>query len=72
LRNIRVGIEIWLLPRIRTSYMFFFFNKIRGQEGKTSSAQRQDEGAKIMYTHVSKCKNDKIKLKKRKYLKKLY
>jgi hypothetical protein len=39
------------------------------QEGRTGSAQKQGEGeeegqvAQTMYTHVSKCINDKIKEK---------
>jgi hypothetical protein len=45
----------------------FLFNKIREQEGGTGSAQRWgEEAAQIVYTHVSKCKNNKIKLKKKK------
>jgi hypothetical protein len=49
----------------------FSFNKIR-QESGTSSAWRRDWGdggrkvAQIMYTHISKCKNNKIKFEKRK------
>jgi hypothetical protein len=43
----------------------FLFNKIKEQKGRTGSAQKQGrvEGkvTQIMYTHVSKCKNDKIK-----------
>jgi hypothetical protein len=49
----------------------FFFYKTREQEGGTGSAQRLEGGgrergrkkvvAQIMYIHVSKCKNDKIK-----------
>jgi hypothetical protein len=41
----------------------FLFNKIE-QEGGTGSAQKRGgvgEVAQIMYTHVSKYKNDKIK-----------
>jgi hypothetical protein len=47
------------------SYYFFcfLFNKIRKQEGRKGSAPG-GEVAQIMYTHVSKCKNDKIKRKK--------
>jgi hypothetical protein len=45
----------------------FFLNKIREKEGGSGSAQRLGIGevAQIMYTHVSKCKNNKIKFKKR-------
>jgi hypothetical protein len=45
--------------------LMFVFNKIREQEGGTGSAQRwgvRGEVAQIIYTHVSMCKNDKIKL----------
>jgi hypothetical protein len=37
----------------------FFFNKIREQGGSTDSAWKQGRVAHIMYTHVSKFKNDK-------------
>jgi hypothetical protein len=46
--------------------LFFLFNKIQEQEGETSSVQKGGGGgrgrevAQTMYTHVSKCKNDKI------------
>jgi hypothetical protein len=45
-----------------------FFYKIGEQESRSDSAQRQGVGevAQIMYTHVSRCKNYKIKFKKRK------
>jgi hypothetical protein len=44
----------------------FPFNKIREEEGETDSAWKGwGEVAQTMYTHVSKCKNDKIKGKKR-------
>jgi hypothetical protein len=49
----------------------FLFNKIKEQEGRTGSARKRvghkrrvgelGEVIQIMYTHVSKCKNDKIK-----------
>jgi hypothetical protein len=48
-------------------YLFcFLLNKIGEQVGRTGSTQKQGKGgmekvAQIMYTHVSKCKNDKIK-----------
>jgi hypothetical protein len=40
----------------------FLFNKIE-EEGRTGSAWKQwgGEVAQTVYTHVSKCKNDKIK-----------
>jgi hypothetical protein len=41
-----------------------------GQEGRTGSAGgeggRWEEVAQTMYTHVSKCKNDKTKERKKK------
>jgi hypothetical protein len=40
-------------------------NKIGEQEVRTGSAWKCGRKvAQIMYTHVNKCKNDKIKLKK--------
>jgi hypothetical protein len=45
-------------------FYIFFFYKIGEQEGGIGSAQRWGGGgevAQIMYTHVSKCKNNKIK-----------
>jgi hypothetical protein len=51
----------------------FFFNIIR-EEGRTGSARKQGEGrmnrevAQTMYTYISKCKNDKIKERKKKKL----
>jgi hypothetical protein len=45
----------------------FLFNKIREQEGGTGSTQEVGcgvGGPQIMYTHVSKCKNGKVKIKK--------
>jgi hypothetical protein len=46
----------------------FLFNKIREQEGRTGSARKggmgEGEVAQTMSTHVSKCKNDKIKKKR--------
>jgi hypothetical protein len=42
----------------------FLFNKIREQEGGTGSARKQwgrGEVARTMHTHVSKCKNNKMK-----------
>jgi hypothetical protein len=40
-----------------------FFNKSREQKSRTGSAQWQlgRRGQQIMYTHVNKCKNNKIK-----------
>jgi hypothetical protein len=44
----------------------FLLNEIRvqEQEGGTGSIQKQGEVGKTMNTHVSKCKNDKIKINK--------
>jgi hypothetical protein len=47
----------------------FLFNKIVEQEGRTDLAWKRGGGgvlevAQTVYTHVSKCKNDKIKGKK--------
>jgi hypothetical protein len=46
----------------------FLFNKIREQEGKTGFAWSEGWGevAQAMYTHVSKCKNYKLKTKQNK------
>jgi hypothetical protein len=43
--------------------LWFFFFKIGEQEGGTGSALEGVEGevTQIIYTHVSKCKNDEIK-----------
>jgi hypothetical protein len=46
-------------------YLLFSLQQIRG-EGRTGSVQKQGEVARTMYTHVSKCKNDKIKVEKKK------
>jgi hypothetical protein len=59
------------MPCFSYYLLCFFFNKIGEQEDRTGSAQRRGEGgegevAQIMYTQVSTCKNDKIKLKKKK------
>jgi hypothetical protein len=51
----------------------FLFNKIREQEARTGSARKggsrrcSEEGEvnEKMYTHVSKCKSDKIKERKK-------
>jgi hypothetical protein len=44
----------------------FLFNKIRKYKGSSAEkrGRRVGEVAQIMYTYVSKCKNDKIKFKK--------
>jgi hypothetical protein len=66
----RLGISLYsylylkLAKTLCLSYYlpYFLFNKIRKQEGRTGSAWNcQGEVAQTMYTHVSKCKNDKIK-----------
>jgi hypothetical protein len=46
------------IPCFSYYLLCFFFNKVREQEGGAGSAQ---EVAQIMYTHISTCKNDKIK-----------
>jgi hypothetical protein len=43
----------------------FLFNKIREQKDGTGFAQKGGEVAQTMYTHISKCKNDKIKERKK-------
>jgi hypothetical protein len=49
----------------------FLFNKIGEKEGGKGSAQKWEgggkcgAGAQLMYTHVSKCENNKIKFLKR-------
>jgi hypothetical protein len=53
------------------SFLCILFNKIREQVGRTGSSRKlgvgglRGEETQIMYTHVSKCKNDKIKEKKK-------
>jgi hypothetical protein len=51
--------------------IWFFFQKIGEQEGGTGCAWGQGWGgvevAQIMYTYVSNCKNDKIKIRKHIY-----
>jgi hypothetical protein len=42
----------------------FLLNKI-GEEGETGFCLEAREVAQTMYTHVSKCKNDKIKERKK-------
>jgi hypothetical protein len=44
----------------------FFFNKIGEQEDGTGSTKKGGRVAQTMYTHVSKCENDKIKVRKKK------
>jgi hypothetical protein len=46
----------------------FLFNKIGEKENRTGSAWKKVwEVAQTMYTHVSKCKNDKIFKSKSEY-----
>jgi hypothetical protein len=48
--------------KIENSYLLcFLFNKIREEVGTGSAWQSVGRVAQTMYTHVSKCKNDKIK-----------
>jgi hypothetical protein len=46
-------------------FLWFLFNKIREQEGRNRSARKwKGQGKEVvqtMYTHVSKCKTNKIK-----------
>jgi hypothetical protein len=71
---LRISLFSYLYPKLAKticlSYylLCFLFNKIR-KEGRTGSAWKQGLGvvegwgevARTMYTHVSKCRNDKIK-----------
>jgi hypothetical protein len=49
--------------------LWFLFNNFKEQEGGTGSAQKgeaamgvdEGEATQIMYTHMNKCKNDKMK-----------
>jgi hypothetical protein len=65
-----LGISLYSSPylklakTLRFSYylLSFLFNKIEEQEGGTGSAWKgEGEMAQTVYTHVSKCKNDKTK-----------
>jgi hypothetical protein len=70
-----VGISLYSYVYLKLAKMLclsyyllcFFFNKIGEQESGTGSAQKYEVGqwggevAQTMYTHVNKCKNDKIK-----------
>jgi hypothetical protein len=51
-----------LAKKLRLSYclLCFLFNKIREQEGR-KVGWGEEKVAQIMYTHISKSKNDKIK-----------
>jgi hypothetical protein len=54
------------MPCFLIIFYVFFFYKIGEQEGGTGSAQMwgsMGELVQVMYTPVSKCKNNKIKLK---------
>jgi hypothetical protein len=75
-RNLSVELS---LPQTSKTICFsyyllcFLFNKIGEQEGRTGSTQKQGGGlgsevvvAQTVYTHVSKCKSDKIKGEKKK------
>jgi hypothetical protein len=57
-------LHLKLTKKLCLSYylLWFLFNKIGEQEGGTCSAREQGKkgkGTKAMYSHVSKCKNDK-------------
>jgi hypothetical protein len=68
-----ISLYIYLYPKLAKtlclSYylLCFLFNKMGEREGRTGSAQKwgvgKGEVAQTMYTHVSKCKNDKKKKK---------
>jgi hypothetical protein len=73
-----LGTSLYSCPYLKLAKMLFLsycllcflFNEIREQEGSTGSAQKQGyvgggaegETGGSMYIHVSKCKNDKIKI----------
>jgi hypothetical protein len=51
----------------------FLFNKVRGEEGGTGSVWKyEEEVAQTLYTHENKCKNDKIKERKRNKMHNIY
>jgi hypothetical protein len=58
------------MPCLSYYLLCFLFNKIREQEGRTGSAWKRECGEVCVgrwpnvYTHVSKCKNDKRKKKR--------
>jgi hypothetical protein len=63
------NLPVWLPLSQTSKNAMFFFSKIGEQEGGTGSVRRRGrerEVAQIMYTHVSKCKNGKIKILKNK------
>jgi hypothetical protein len=51
------------MPCFSYYLLCFPFYKIREKEGEADSTQSSgwEEVAQIMYLHISKCKNDKIK-----------
>jgi hypothetical protein len=72
-----ISLHSFLYPKLAkmlcpSSYLLcFLFNKIR-EEGRTGSARmwegrlvRRGEVSQTMYTHVSKCKDDKVKERKK-------
>jgi hypothetical protein len=74
--TLEISLYNYLYPKLAKmlyfSYYFlcFLFNTI-GEEGRTGSAWKwgswwEREAAQTMYTHASKCKNDKIKARKKK------
>jgi hypothetical protein len=63
----RISLYSYLYLKLAMFFLLsfmFFFNKIRERDGGTDSAWRWGGGWQILYKHVSKCKNDKTKLKK--------
>jgi hypothetical protein len=63
---LRISLYSYVYPKLAKmvclSYylLCFLVNKIGGKVGGTDSAWKGGRG-QIMYTHLSKCKNDKIK-----------
>jgi hypothetical protein len=73
----RLGISLYSYLHLKLTKMLclsyyllgFLFNKIGEQEGRTGSARKwgeREDVAQTMYTHASKCKNDKIKRERKK------
>jgi hypothetical protein len=64
-----ISLDSYLHLKLSFHLICFLFNKIREQEARTGFAQKRVAGggevAQIMYTHVSKCKSDKNKIKRK-------
>jgi uncharacterized phage-associated protein len=69
--KLEISLHSYLYTKLaKTLYLSYYllcllFDKIREQESGTGSAWKEGCVAQTMYTHVSKCKNNKRK--KRKY-----